>query len=93
MSLFTAVITFFLLLLILPLTKNVYHLVLMGVMGMIITYSISDMFNSGAAFTTTIALGYTQQFWLQMLYGFFTLLAFSRAAISASKHTTSVEEQ
>lgn len=93
MSLFTAVIAFFLLLLVLTTTKNVYHLVLMGVAGILITTSISDIFNSGVAFTGVVVLGYTQQFWLQMLYAFFTLLCFSRAAISASHKTASVEEQ
>ncbi len=96
MSLFLAVITFFLLIIILMCVKeNTYYLLLMAFMGMFITFSLSDIFNSGVDFTHTVGFsgGATQQFWLQLFYGFFTLIAFGRAAVAASKNKVSMEVQ
>lgn len=93
MSLFIAVLTFFILMLLLMCVRdNPYYFLLFGFMGMFITYSISDMFNSGSAFTNQIALGFTQQYWLQAMYGFFTLMCFARAVVSATRGQ-SVEAQ
>ena len=96
MSLFLAVLTFFILLIVLLCIKeNVYYLALTAFMSLFIAFNLPDLFNSGAAFTNTWYnySGMTQQFWLQLMYGFLTLIAFGRAANNAYKSRVSVEEQ
>ena len=93
MSLYIAVITFFLLLVVMQTTKNVYYLTLMAIMGIFISLSIADLFNAGVQFSTVVAAGTTQQTWLELMYGFFTFIAFGRAAVNAFHRQASVEEQ
>ena len=96
MSLFTAVITFFLLILILmSIKENVYYILLIAFMGMFISFNIPALFNSGVAFSSTFAYatGPTQEFWLQLMYGMFTLIAFGRAAINAYGKRPSMEAE
>lgn len=96
MSLFLAVLTFFILIIVLLcIRENPYYLALVAFMSLFIAFNLPDLFNSGVAFTNTWYnySGLTQQFWLQLMYGFLTLIAFGRAANNAYKNKMTVEGQ
>ena len=77
-ALLIAVLTFFILVLIVNMVNSYFFLLMISFMTIFIALSITPLFDPTGTFSATSINGVTELVWIQMLYSFLILLTFAK---------------
>lgn len=97
MSLYIAVITYLILIMLLICIRSLYPLLLFGFIVSFMALSVTSLFDSSGtmaitSFTTYMGVSITQTTWIQVLYGALTLTIFGKTIVLSRKKSNNLEE-